>query len=176
MSDLDYFSEINENKNIWIGFSKKNNWVILDRNYRANSHASSGVLYFVKIDGWTVFEENGENWSDPEYLYIFQYFEDLSLKDKKEIIHNLKNNIEEYLKSKSKELEYKFLELIHNNFLNSKGYKNSKIQKTSVKFRRISHCWNCKDTVDNVHDFECSNCRWIICGNCGACKLNGCLN
>ena len=56
---------------------------------------------------------------------------------------------------------------------NDKLDYKEKIKKVS-NFRRINHCWYCKDTVDNSIDYECVNCRWIICSCCGACKLGGC--
>lgn len=34
--------------------------------------------------------------------------------------------------------------------------------------RRITHCYSCKQPLDNSIDIECISCNWIIC-KCGAC-------
>ena len=34
---------------------------------------------------------------------------------------------------------------------------------------RLSHCYHCKDPVDNQCDVECNACRWIVCSRCAAC-------
>ena len=172
MTDLDYFYDLNEKNNIWVGVNENKEWVILDRNYNING--MGGNLYFINLSNWEIYREDYENWGQPKYIYVPTYIKKTKEKDVEQVIGNLKKKIKEYQDTKSKELEFQFLDLIHKNFLASKGFKQSTIQKSSGKFRRISHCWNCKDTVDNQHDYECSNCKWIICSNCGACKLNGC--
>lgn len=35
---------------------------------------------------------------------------------------------------------------------------------------RVTHCWNCRNPLDNEYDIECRKCGWIICPTCGACK------
>ena len=41
--------------------------------------------------------------------------------------------------------------------------------KPSVpRARRVTHCWSCKDKLDNSIDVECNACGWILCG-CGGC-------
>ena len=61
----------------------------------------------------------------------------------------------------------------HRDFLESIGAENveSITTKNSSKprYHRVSHCYNCKTTVDNHHHLECSCCYWIICPSCGAC-------
>lgn len=175
MTDLDYFYDLNEKNNIWVGINENKEWVILDRKYKINSPGGkSKKLFFVRISNWTIYDDNYSNWSQPKYIYVPAYIKKTKDENISEAINNLKTKIKEYQDIKSIELEFQFLDLIHKNFLTSKGFKQSTIQKSSGKFRRISHCWNCKETVDNQHDYECSSCKWIICSNCGACKLNGC--
>lgn len=49
------------------------------------------------------------------------------------------------------------------------GLKNPGIRKSvRAKAHRITHCWACKESLDNNHDLECIGCGWIIC-ECGAC-------
>ena len=38
----------------------------------------------------------------------------------------------------------------------------------SHKKHRVTHCYNCKNKLDNMINIECRACGWIIC-NCGAC-------
>ena len=38
---------------------------------------------------------------------------------------------------------------------------------------RSTHCWNCKEGIDNRFDIECRVCWWIICPVSGACKTSG---
>lgn len=59
----------------------------------------------------------------------------------------------------------------HRLFFESSGYETPEVRK-SREVNRVSHCWNCKQKVDNSIDLECSACGWIVCGECGAC---GCL-
>lgn len=40
---------------------------------------------------------------------------------------------------------------------------------------RTSHCYACRTNLNNQVHFECSQCWWIICPNCGACKTR-CVN
>lgn len=39
---------------------------------------------------------------------------------------------------------------------------------TKARNRRVTHCWSCKDGLDNAVDVECALCGWILC-TCGAC-------
>lgn len=69
------------------------------------------------------------------------------------------------------ELIVRLISEAHNQFLKSMniGAKSTaKMVKVSAVSHRVSHCWNCKHTVDNHYQYECSTCGWIIC-SCGAC-------
>jgi hypothetical protein len=39
---------------------------------------------------------------------------------------------------------------------------------TGERRRRETHCYACKDALDNTIQVECVSCGWILC-NCGAC-------
>jgi hypothetical protein len=46
---------------------------------------------------------------------------------------------------------------------------NNLVKTSKSRRRRVSHCWRCKQTVDNQFQYECVLCGgWIIC-SCGAC-------
>jgi hypothetical protein len=57
----------------------------------------------------------------------------------------------------------------HAKHLERMGLKNQGVRKSKrPKVHRTTHCWSCKERLDNNHDLECSGCGWIIC-ECGAC-------
>lgn len=62
---------------------------------------------------------------------------------------------------KSKEYHSYFLEKIGKPNL---GY----IDNAVPKMKRVTHCYSCKQTLDNSVNIECKACSWIICP-CGAC-------
>lgn len=62
----------------------------------------------------------------------------------------------------------------HGRFLQRKGIDASNIsaQKITQAYQRTHRetgCYDCRSTIDNEVDLECSQCSWIICGECGAC-------
>src|SRR5690606_37080753 len=60
-------------------------------------------------------------------------------------------------------------EIAHANFLRQRGLPVCGVRKKHPdKFHRVSHCWSCKNPLDNQVDIECVECGWIIC-RCGAC-------
>jgi len=165
-----------DNKNLWIGNSKDKGIVILDRKFKVNSSGGVGNsldIYFIKCNDWSIFKEERSKWSSPNYIHFENFYKNIKENDKldyKEKIENIFNNFQD----KKKDIQFNFLQKIHNDFLIREGYQAREIVKKVSNFRRINHCWYCKDTVDNSIDYECVNCRWIICSCCGACKLGGC--
>lgn len=57
----------------------------------------------------------------------------------------------------------------HKNDLKNLGkeYRGVRFKRTDIK-HRITHCYNCKESLNNLMDIECISCNWIIC-KCGAC-------
>ena len=50
-----------------------------------------------------------------------------------------------------------------------RNYKGEGDLNEAIRDRhRISHCYSCKEMLDNFADLECSICNWIVCF-CGAC-------
>lgn len=67
------------------------------------------------------------------------------------------------------ELNKQITEERHKDYLLSLGKKYSGISISSQsKKHRITHCYNCKEVLDNSTNLECNTCGWIIC-QCGAC-------
>ena len=56
-----------------MGFHNNHEWVILDRNIKANE---SGGNYFIKCSDWTVYKEEGY-WGEPNYKYVITYLNSL---------------------------------------------------------------------------------------------------
>ena len=64
----------------------------------------------------------------------------------------------------------KLTESKHREFLRSKNIENAEdfeIRRSQESHRK-THCYNCKTSLDNYIDYECTSCGWIIC-SCGAC-------
>lgn len=60
-------------------------------------------------------------------------------------------------------------EVAHSNFLKQRGLPVCGVRKKPPgKFHRVTHCWSCKNPLNNEVDIECVECGWIIC-RCGAC-------
>lgn len=55
----------------------------------------------------------------------------------------------------------------HRHFVENLGIPYSGTS-TSSRARRITHCYSCKNNLDNAIDTECNACHWIVC-SCGAC-------
>jgi hypothetical protein len=168
--------------NLWMGLHKDHQWVILDRNFPANNDGWGGnrKLYFVKCSDWSVFTDLHSNWISPNYMYVVSYLEDLKKNEpelfEKNIVHeeNAIKYLKTYIKEKKSKIQFEFLTTIHNDYLTKKGLAPRLLVKTKLGKRRTSHCWNCKDSVDNTIDYECEKCKWIVCASCGACKKENC--
>lgn len=59
------------------------------------------------------------------------------------------------------------IEINHKNRLEELGIKYTGTSVSS-KRHRATHCYNCKNNLDNSIDIECNTCGWILC-SCGAC-------
>jgi len=63
---------------------------------------------------------------------------------------------------------FQLVELFHQRFLKERGVAGREVVRASGS-ARSSVCWNCHLPVDNSINLECTGCRWIIFGCCGAC-------
>lgn len=78
--------------------------------------------------------------------------------------NELIKSIKESFENKLKEREEK-----HKMFLREKGIPYNGVRpETKNRPHRSTHCWACKEHLDNTMQVECATCGWIIC-KCGAC-------
>ena len=67
-------------------------------------------------------------------------------------------------------LRQKAVQALNEKFRNQPG--NSSSDQYFVKFndsKYESGCWNCGTGIDSDYDLHHKECRWLICGHCGAC-------
>ena len=106
-------------------------------------------------------------------------FKDASLKEWEKIKPALTNSSQdlhsnyEWLSgsfySLSPEKRIESAKLAHSNFLTRIGKPFlGYVDGSKPHYRRVTHCYSCKRTLDNSLDIECKACAWIICP-CGAC-------
>jgi hypothetical protein len=65
------------------------------------------------------------------------------------------------------ERERRSIVTAHEAFLRDRGLPN-RGTRLGLGHRRLTHCYRCKNHLDNAVDVECSGCGWIVC-HCGAC-------
>ena len=171
---MDFFIKKNTDDNLWVGFNSAHGWVILDRNLLVNKNSYGGDLFFIKCSDWSVYKDLFSNWKQPNYTYVIPYLNNLANDELKNSKEDALSKLNDYVNQRKNDILVEFLKTIHNNYLEKKGLSPRSIVKTTINRRRISHCWECKNTVDNKVDYECETCRWIVCDNCGACKQGGC--
>jgi len=87
-------------------------------------------------------------------------------------LSNLGGVLESLVINDRKKEEYrkiKKMKMRHQEFLNSLGVNYLGIMPTDIAVKhRVTHCYNCKENLDNNINIECNACHWIIC-ECGAC-------
>ena len=171
---MDILEKKSDENNLWMGFNPTHEWVILDRNLPGNKESYGGNLFFIKCSDWSVYKDSHSNWNPPNYIWAGNHINNLANDKQKDIQEEALNKLNEYINQKKNEIQFEFLKTIHNNYLEKKGLSHRSIVKRTLNSRRISHCWECKTTVDNKYDYECETCRWIVCASCGACKQGGC--
>ena len=170
---MDILEKKSDENNLWMGFNPTHEWVILDRNLPGNKESYGGNLFFIKCSDWSVYKDSHSNWNPPNYIWAGNHINNLANDKQKHIQEEALNKLNEYINQKKNEIRFEFLKTIHNNYLEKKGLSHRSIVKRTLNSRRISHCWECKNTVDNKFDYECESCRWIVCASCGACKQGG---
>ena len=60
------------------------------------------------------------------------------------------------------------LEEKHREMLKRLGLPYEGVRPATPRHRRVTHCYSCKERLDNSVDVECIVCGWILC-TCGAC-------
>ena len=72
-------------------------------------------------------------------------------------------------RQKEEDRKIKEVKVRHQEFLNSLGVNYLGIISIDTTGKhRATHCYNCKENLDNNINIECNACHWIIC-ECGAC-------
>lgn len=74
----------------------------------------------------------------------------------------------EQLEQEARDRRRKAVISAHAGFLKARGLDN-KGTRQITREHRVTHCYACKEHLDNAIDVECAACGWIICGTCGAC-------
>ena len=143
---------------IWIGINDQRGYVILDRELPANKPNKSDY-FFITCSDWSIYREDKSNWEKPKYIYT------PDTNEAKEYLH-------EYIETYKGKIWLPLLEKVFNERRIENGYPSATLIKSTR--HRSSHCWDCRNYVDNAVDYECSLCRWIVCSVCGSCKLGGC--
>lgn len=96
-------------------------------------------------------------------LYLSAIFNE---KWKEHFLHNLGGELAILVMKDRKREE---AEKLHREHLISLGVGYLGVSSISpVRKHRVTHCYNCKEELDNETDIECNVCGWIIC-SCGAC-------
>jgi len=88
--------------------------------------------------------------------------------DPKKIIRDLTTKWEKDSKTSFSELKKKLADK-HRDRVNRTGKAYIGITKTKKTYRSAG-CWSCKSPVNNVNNYECNRCGWIICPECAACS------
>ena len=173
---IDFFTLPNPSDPLdeWWGFSIQHGWVILDRNIPNNK---TNNLVFLRCLDWQHYADTKQNWNNTKLYNGANYYIKSLPNEKKELAiaelekfkgNNKKKEVYEKLRS---EFEKKYLDQIekkHKTFMEGLNLPAVSLRK-NTNGRRVNHCYNCKRTVDNSKDLECTNCNWIVCGLCGAC-------
>jgi len=106
-----------------------------------------------------------------EYLGIVELYSKEVFRTKGDSLQGTKEILEKHLEEKGEDLVHDHLSKAHQDFLKSKNIKNHKnigITRSANSRPRTTHCFNCKQGLDNRYDHECNSCGWILC-LCGAC-------
>ena len=160
---------------LWWGYCKINStgWVLLDRKINIPGQAD---LWFVNCSNSVIFHDSKERWNNPNfYSYEIQYLSNLSpseliyerqeLEAFKRRIDEYRENLTTFNRAKSSE---KFSKLRQGYFHNLGILDPGHLENTR-KVQRISHCYNCKSSLNSNQQFQCNACGWMICSNCAAC-------
>jgi len=179
-------------RDIWWGYAEEHGWIMLDRTIKQNGTGALKGLLFLRCSDLKLIEVDWEKWCPPPYFYAPNYIESLDSNPSKQAAVKAEFNLIKAQESKFCDeihRQYKILaeaesrrkrqelEKKHRAFLESLNINYSGVSfVTEGKHPRVTHCWNCKNPLDNSIDLECKSCGWILC-SCGACgcgyKQNG---
>lgn len=167
---------------VWWGFSAQHGWVALER---GTGEMDEELLFFRCSDG-QIYKEAKERWNKPHYLFAPRYLESLVQaeqtgaqkqldehksrwnSDYEKIAKQIKDHRVNQLRQ-IKETERQNIQSARGTFFSNLGKENPGTHKSIAKASRFTHCYACKEELDNLHGDECNSCGWIVCNFCGAC-------
>lgn len=170
----------------WWGYHTNYGWVVLDRNYSNNQASQIDSLTFNIATTLETFSCSRKDWEEPDFIYAPKYlknlpktatieFESLKVEVEKQLHALFEEQLRAVLEKKQvkakADLKKKQLQAIKNHqvFLKNKGLPNKGVARSEPNKRhRITHCYSCKNSLDNEINSQCAACQWIIC-ECGAC-------
>ena len=112
----------------------------------------------LELDGRT-YERKSRKWLDTK-KFIYPAAIIASRLDAKAKTHGMSPNCQAWD-------EYDLVQS-HREYVESKGEKYKGVTRRSKKGHRKTHCYQCQKELDNAIDYECLNCKWMLCW-CGAC-------
>lgn len=156
-------------ENEWWGHCSEHGWVVLDRDWTANTLSLRGPLLLVRCSDWKLFSDSWENWKPPSKTYSFapRYLEQLDSMRRAASEGELQHLYAEYdqrrgdLSRAAMEARLdQFCERTHN-------------IRTTVRWADSSQydrpCWKCERRFKSDVDLQCTLCGWFACWDCGAC-------
>ena len=112
------------------------------------------------------------SFNETEKAKSLYYSESFDEKWKALFLSNLGGVLESLVindRQKEEDRKIKEVKVRHQEFLNSLGVNYLGIISIDTTGKhRATHCYNCKENLDNNINIECNACHWIIC-ECGAC-------
>lgn len=157
----------------WWGFSPEHGWVVLDRSIECNK-PGSGKLLFFRCSDEVVYPEDRKRWNSPHYVFAPRYIESLPMAEQNASeakLEMLKLKWSEYhdkIAREGKALEERNLQAARGRFFAKLGRDDPGLRPATNRVHRSPHCYSCRHPLDSSANFECIECRWLVCV-CGAC-------
>ena len=91
---------------------------------------------------------------------------------KKSLMTDLGGKLEKMIRKEQQQVENEMVSMEmrrkHQEYIEALGTKYVEPSISTLTKHRTTHCYQCKDELDNSIHLECNICHWIIC-KCGAC-------
>lgn len=166
----------------WWGYSSEHGWVVLDRTIPQNKPGVKAQLMFIRCSDAATVYVGFEFWKEPQFEYAPNYLRgrtddaaqtlDAHKAQWPNVRAELHRQIDEQVRLRAvAEFVEKRLQVLlrHQQFVEHRGFSYKGVSAINRgKMRRVTHCYICKEPLDNAFDVECQACSWIVC-KCGAC-------
>jgi hypothetical protein len=154
----------------WWGYSRDHGWVVLDRSIRCNQRR--GELIFLRCRDAAVFTDSYDNWKEPAYFFAPKRLSMLRMSERSQVEEELsqwKRQWPEWQANLHERVQLMELEARRDRHFEFIGKDNPGMRAArAYRPRRITHCWRCREGLDNAVQRECNGCDGIVCA-CGAC-------